>query len=101
MYTCGNVLYKSVGELPEHNHEASTTTDGEHNHSLTLERYAGENYSNVTGWGSDPVSQGSSTQTTTNAGTHSHKVTINDTGSSQAHNNIQPYIAIYIWKRTV
>ena len=51
--------------------------------------------------GGDQTALGLRTQTTTNAGAHSHKVTINNTGSSQAHNNIQPYIAIYIWKRTV
>ena len=32
--------------------------------------------------------------------THSHTVTISNTGSSQSHNIMQPYIAIYIWKRT-
>lgn len=33
------------------------------------------------------------------AGNHSHNVGMNNTGSSQAHNNIQPYIAVYIWQR--
>ena len=32
--------------------------------------------------------------------THSHTVTINSTGSNQAHNNLPPYLAIYIWERT-
>ena len=30
---------------------------------------------------------------------HSHAITINNTGSNMAHNNLQPYISIYIWER--
>lgn len=32
-------------------------------------------------------------------GNHSHTITVNNAGSNTAHNNMQPYIAIYIWKR--
>ena len=31
---------------------------------------------------------------------HSHTVSIGNAGGNQAHNNIQPYVSIYIWKRT-
>lgn len=33
--------------------------------------------------------------------THNHSVTINNSGSNQAHNNMQPYITCYMWKRTI
>lgn len=37
--------------------------------------------------------------TTLSAGNHSHTININNTGSSQSHNNMQPYLAVYMWKR--
>lgn len=31
---------------------------------------------------------------------HSHTVTVGSTGGGQAHNNMQPYLSVYMWKRT-
>ena len=31
---------------------------------------------------------------------HSHVVAVNNTGSNIPHNNMMPYINVYIWKRT-
>ena len=36
---------------------------------------------------------------TSTAGSHSHTMSLNNTGGSQAHNNMQPYVAVYMWKR--
>ena len=31
--------------------------------------------------------------------THSHTVTANNIGNNEQHNNIPPYISVYMWKR--
>ena len=88
----------AVGELPSHNHSASTNTTGEHTHGVWTDdiNSVGKAMSIACNQG---ISLYSIKANTTSSGNHVHTVTINNTGSSQAHNNIQPYIAIYIWKR--
>lgn len=87
-----------VGELPSHNHTGSTNTTGEHTHGVLTDdiNSVGKAMSIACNQG---ISLYSIKANTTSSGNHAHTVTINNTGSSQAHNNIQPYIAIYIWKR--
>ena len=86
-----------VGELPAHNHTASTNTTGNHTHQFQLYGPDGNTHMNFP---SDfDTNYARNKGTTLSAGNHSHTININNTGSSQPHNNIQPYIAVYTWKR--
>lgn len=86
--------------LPAHNHNGTTSTSGNHNHKMPI--YSGNNGNRGGGdisganWPSNAVSNYSSTDN----GSHNHTFTTNNTGGNQAHNNIQPYITVYIWRRT-
>ena len=83
-----------VGELPSHSHEATTNTTGEHTHNIIGAGATGAGIGLLFG-----IPNGG-TYTSSNAGNHSHTITINNTGSNQSHNNMMPYINVYIWKRT-
>ena len=87
----------SVGELPAHNHNVTVSTSGDHAHTFTFvkEYDAGGTEPGSASWRSN---QG--TKTTEQAGTHTHTVTISNTGSNYPHNNLQPYISVYCWHRT-
>lgn len=72
-------------ELPAHTH--SVSTNGYHTHGYgngSPKRAADGKYWNTC--------HGGSASTTTGAGSHSH--TVNGGGSNDAHNNLQPYIAL-------
>ena len=87
----------TVGEMPNHNHSASANTTGEHKHGAP----ATGNY-NGGGTGFDDGGGNNPNYTrcyTSINGNHSHTITINNTGSNQPHNNLQPYVTCYIWKR--
>jgi hypothetical protein len=84
-----------------HTHSFSTTTgaSGSHNHTLTVGGYNasnGFNYSSGAGF----TYNGSSTTTTAPDHTHSVSGTTGSTGVSGTNANLQPYITVFIWKRT-
>lgn len=59
---------------PDYTASDAVSTDGTHSHSVNIAAYSGNS--------------GSTTPTNQN------------TGGGQAHNNLQPYITCYMWKRT-
>ena len=70
----------TIDEMPAHTHEHTVQT--------------GRSFSSSTG--SAPIVQGSSQEELDSA-----DVTTSSTGGGQAHNNLQPYITVYMWKRTL
>ena len=87
----------TVGELPAHNHTASTNTTGNHTHQFQL--YGPNGNTNMNFPSDFDTNYARNKGTTLSAGNHSHTININNTGSSQSHNNMQPYLTVYMWKR--
>ena len=88
----------TVGELAAHNHSAAANNTGAHTHTFGYPR-GDSTYSNGNGnqwWGPKDTA----TKTTNSAGNHTHTITVNNAGANAAHNNLQPYLAVYIWQRT-
>ena len=103
-----------------HQHTGTTAGAGNHSHAYTNAANATigtigvDTYVTGTAISSiNFITNGSNTSesgwhshsfTTDASGNHSHNVTIPDkntsaTGGNQAHNNVQPYITVYVWKR--
>ena len=101
--TGGEATHKlTVEEMPSHNHTGGTDIQGNHTHTHPGWQM-GEGIRHQDGCSAIPQrgDQGgySGTYTFSYSGNHSHTVSINDSGGGQPHNNMQPYLAVYMWKR--
>jgi hypothetical protein len=83
-----------------HTHTASTATAGTHAHSASLIANFSEAGTpfRFSGYSSSNGNFGSAN--TESAGAHNHTVTVDSAGSSGTNANLQPYITVYMWKRT-
>ena len=96
------LLSKSVEELPAHKHSATSNNIGSHTHVVNLQQL---NSAGCDGYGKiatgNEYSEGSIPNIKTNAGgNHTHTITIQNTGGNVPHQNMPPYISVYIFKRT-
>ena len=91
----------TVSESAPHNHTGSATTSGStHTHALTMQASHGESGNGgVPRFSDGDVWSPYKTQNLSAAGEHSHAITINNSGGGQPHNNMQPYLSVYMWKR--
>ena len=71
----------TVAEMPSHNHSLSDPID---KNNIKLGYETGD-----ANWA-----------LTKRAASYDYTLTTNNTGGGAAHNNMPPYIAVYVWKRT-
>lgn len=86
----------TVDEMPAHIHNASTNRAGSHSHSFDGRSSNGKYGPSAESFAS---SDDARTLYTSSAGAHEHIVTINSSGGGDAHNNMPPYLAVFVWER--
>lgn len=93
----------SVDQMPGHSHSGSTSAAGQHLHNI----YGTANETDK--WAYVPAyidtqhklltTSGKSLGTTAYGGNHYHSLDVDSTGGNQPHNNLPPYLSVYMWER--
>jgi len=88
----------TTSEIPAHNHTGTANSSGSHTHGVT------GSFVTTSGGSQMNFASGGFTRAhipnTDAGGAHTHTLTINDTGGNSSHNNLQPYVVVYMWRRT-
>ena len=102
----GDTSFDALGEtggskdaiIPSHTHTASVTGPG-HNHTLTGRQHAGASGS-LNEFGDSQSPETFSNSTSIQNATTGITVSNSTVGESVTNKNLQPYITVYMWKRT-
>ena len=107
-FDSGNALFDTAEEtggsadaiVPTHTHTA-TSTDSGHTHTYAGAVDSAGTFLYSAGGGNVGIGAPRNAGSTTNSSTASITTTVATAGVSPTNTNYQPYITVYIWKRTV
>lgn len=90
----------SVNEMPSHSHTFAGSSIGSHTHTYTYFKLKDPRFSHGSFTGAEDTERMDQTSTTSNSGASGVSGSIAASGGNQAHSIMNPYLAVYMWKRT-